>query len=125
MPEKLSCLYFDLHSFFKRGKNACYINAASARAHSNRTFNLHSVKVICKPNSAFELEFLEAFHIHKNHNNVVNCNFASPPLSDCLKSYFESNFFCFFLLFWTLQVSLNSDFLLVNPLAPSSYSGIR
>ena len=41
-------------------------------------FNFHSAKIICKPNSVFELDFLEAFHTHKNHNNVLNYDFAAP-----------------------------------------------
>ena len=51
-----------------------------------------SYAIICKPASVFELDFLEAYHIHKNHNNVVNCDFAIPPLSDCWKSFIRSNF---------------------------------
>ena len=35
----------------------------------------------------FVLDFLEAFHIHKNHNNIVNCDFAVPSLSGWWKSY--------------------------------------
>ena len=35
------------------------------------TFNFHSAKIVCKPNSVFELDFLEAYHIHNNINNVV------------------------------------------------------
>ena len=49
-------------------------------------------KIICKPNFVFKLDFLEAYHIHKNHNNVVNCDFAIPPLTDFWKSYIKSNF---------------------------------
>ena len=51
----------------------------------DHTFNFHSAKIICKPNSVFELNFLEAFHIHKNLNNFVPCDFAIPALSDCWK----------------------------------------
>ena len=43
------------------------------------TFNFHSVKIVCKPNSVFELDFLEAYHIHKNHSNVVNYDFTILP----------------------------------------------
>ena len=32
------------------------------------------------PTSVFELDFLEAYHIHKNHNNVVNNDFTIPHL---------------------------------------------
>ena len=55
-------------------------------------FNFHSAKIISKHISVFELDFLEACHIHKNHNNVVNSNFAIPPLLACWKSYITSNF---------------------------------
>ena len=49
------------------------------------TFNFDSTKIICKPSSIFELDFLEAFHIQSNHNNVFNFLnvFSVPPLLDC------------------------------------------
>ena len=55
------------------------------------------------------------YHIHENHNNVVNYDFAIPPLSDCWKSFIRSNFSWFFSL--TLQISHYPNFLLVYPLA--------
>ena len=33
----------------------------------------------------FELDFLEAFHIYKSHNNVVHGDFAIPPFFRLLK----------------------------------------
>ena len=89
------------------------------------TFIFHFAKIICKPNSVFVLDFLEVFHIHKNHNNVVNCDFSITPLWDCWKSVIKFNFSWFFLLYQALQVSFNSDFLLINPLAPPPYSWIH
>ena len=62
----------------------CWVN--------DHTFNFHSAKIICKLTSVFELDFLEAYQIHKNHNNVINCDFAIPPLSGCWKSFIRSNF---------------------------------
>ena len=59
---------------------------------NDHTFNFHSAKIICKTNSVFDLDFLEAFHVHKNHNNVVNCDFSMPSLSD----------------YWTLTLNLIS-----------------
>ena len=53
------------------------------------TFNFDSVKIISRPNSIFEPDFLEAFHIHKNHNNVAKYDFAMPCLSDYWKSYIK------------------------------------
>ena len=47
----------------------------------DRTFNFDSGKIACKLNFIFELDFFETFHIHKNHNNVGNCNFAIHPFS--------------------------------------------
>ena len=64
-----------------------------------------------------ELDFLEVFNIHKNHNNVVNCNFVIPLLSDCWKFYIKSSFSWFFFLFRVLQTSFSFVFLLVNSLA--------
>ena len=58
---------------------------------NDHTFNFHSAKIICKPTSVFELDFLDAYYIHKNHNNV-DCDFAISPLSDCWKSFIRSNF---------------------------------
>ena len=57
---------------------------------NDQTFNFHSAKIICKPTSVFEFDFLEVFHIHKKYNNVVNCDFVIPPLSDCCKSFIKS-----------------------------------
>ena len=60
-------------------------NKSAIAKHSlenDHILNFHSAKIICKPNSVFEIVFFEAFHVHKKHNNVVNCNFASPSLSD-------------------------------------------
>ena len=59
---------------------------------NDQTFNFHSDKIICKPNFVFELVFFEAYHTHKNHKNVFNYDFATPPLLDCLKSYIKSSF---------------------------------
>ena len=55
-------------------------------------FNFDSAKSICRPKCTFELKIFEAFHVHRNQNNAVNCDFANPPLSDCWKSYISSNF---------------------------------
>ena len=70
----------------------CTLAIAKNYLENSQTFNFHYPKIIYKPNSIFELDFFEAFHIHKNHNNVVNCDFVIPPLSDCSKSYIKSNF---------------------------------
>ena len=59
---------------------------------NDRTFNFHSAKIICKPTTVFQLDFLEAYHIDKNRNNAVNCDFVIPPLSDYWKFYIRSNF---------------------------------
>ena len=59
-------------------------------------------------------DFLEAFHIHKNHNNVVNCNIVFPYLSDFWKTYIKSNFSWFFFHFHSLQLSFLFFLLLVN-----------
>ena len=42
------------------------------------TLNFHSAKIIYQPTSVFKLDFLEVYHIHKNHNSVT-----IPPLLDC------------------------------------------
>ena len=48
---------------------------------NNHNFNSLSAKIICSPNSIFELDFLlEVFHIHVNYNNIVDCGFAIPPV---------------------------------------------
>ena len=52
----------------------------------------HSAKIICKPYSVFELDLLITYHIHKNHNKFVNCDFAILPSSDCWKSFIRFNF---------------------------------
>lgn len=54
--------------------------------------NFISVKIISKPTFIYELNSLEAFHIYKPTNDIVNCEFTIPSLSDyskyCIKSFF-------------------------------------
>ena len=55
------------------------INKSAVAQHcrvNGHIFNFQSNKSICKPNSTFELDFLEAVHTYKNHNNVINCGFC-------------------------------------------------
>lgn len=42
----------------------------------NHTFDLNSSKITYKPNSIQDMDFLKAFHIHKNYKNVINYDFA-------------------------------------------------
>ena len=58
------------------------VAAAKRCLENNHTSIFHSAKIISEPNSIFELDFLEEFQIHKNHNNVFNYNFGIPPLLD-------------------------------------------
>lgn len=46
-------------------------------------FDFNSTKIISKPSSIFEFNFLEVFHIYKNYKNAVNYDFTIAPLSDC------------------------------------------
>ena len=68
-----------------------------------------SAKIISRLNSTFELDFLKVFHAHKNHNHVINYDFAISPSSD------KFSFYWFSFQFQVLQVSFPSIFLLVNP----------
>ena len=58
---------------------------------NDHNFYFDSAEIICRPNSIFELDFLETFSIHKNHNNVLTCDFIIPLLSGCWKNYIKSN----------------------------------
>ena len=49
---------------------------------NGQTFNFDYGKIICILDSSFELDFLEAFHVHKKHKNVVNCDLAFSILSN-------------------------------------------
>ena len=66
------CFHLSEHKFNIRNQET---NKSAIVKHcweNYHTFNFHSAKIIGKPNSVFELDFFGAFHIHKNHNNVVN-----------------------------------------------------
>ena len=62
----------------------------------------------------FELDFLEEFDIHRNHNNVFNSDFAISPLSDCSKTYIKPIFTRFYFQFQDLYLFFPSAFSLVN-----------
>ena len=82
MQRKL-CFHLNEHKLNDRNQETNKSAIAKHWWENDHTFNFHSAKVICKPTSVFKLDFLEAHHIHKNHNNVVNCDFTIPPLSNC------------------------------------------
>lgn len=58
----------------------------------NQSFDYIPTKIISRLTSIHEMNFLDAFHIHKNLKNNGNLEFAIPPLSDYLKYYIK--FFC-------------------------------
>ena len=68
------CLYEHKLSFRNQETNKTAI--AKPFWENEHTFNFDSTKNFCKPNASFQLDFLEAFHILKNDNNVVNCDFV-------------------------------------------------
>lgn len=49
----------------------------------NQSSDIDSANIICKYIPTFELDFLGAFYIHKNYNNVVSCDCVVPPSLDC------------------------------------------
>lgn len=55
----------------------------------NHSFNFNSAKIISKYTFTHEFNFFEAFYIYKKTNNCVNCEFATPILSDCWKNYIK------------------------------------
>ena len=59
-----------------------------------KKFNFSKEKFLFIPFSGWKcmLQGSYQIHIHKNHNNVVNCDFVIPPLSDYWKSFIRSNF---------------------------------
>ena len=59
---------------------------------NDHTLNFHSANIIYKQNVVSEHDFLDAFHIHRNHNNVFTCDFAIPPVKNREKSHIKSNF---------------------------------
>ena len=91
---------------------------------SDHTFHCNFDKSIYKANSVFKLDFLDV-SINKKCNNILNCNFAIPLLSDCWICYNKTYFSWFFLLFQALQVSPNFDILLFNTLTPPASPWIR
>ena len=92
VKQNVVCFHLNEHKLSIQNQETNKSAIAKHSWESDHTFNFHSAKIICKPSSVFELDFLETFHIHKNHNNVVKCDFPIPSLLDCWKSYIKSNF---------------------------------
>lgn len=67
---------------------------------NNHTFDFSFVKIIFNHIFKHEFNFLGAFHIFRNFNNIVNFEFVTPPLSDFWKYFIKISLALFLLSFF-------------------------
>ena len=63
------CLRFYVHKLNIRNQETNKTTMTKHCWENDHTFNFYSAKIICKPNSMFELDFLEAFTLILTFNN--------------------------------------------------------
>ncbi|MDI4567834.1 MAG: GIY-YIG nuclease family protein, partial [Mycoplasma sp.] len=73
------------HEAYVRKKETQKSSVAQHCWSENHTFNFSAAKIIQKTSSIGELDFLEAFHIHKNLSVLVNDPNSNPNLPSAFK----------------------------------------